>query len=545
MSKPSKFMSMLAMSVMAAASASALGAASVSGTITKVYPQPMPTTFSPMSGPPGTVITVNGNGFDGLTQIWIGNSKNSPIQVVNDHMVRVTVSPQATTAHLGFINPQHSWFTSANFTVTKGSQTNGTVSGVVKGPSSTQITLQGLATRTMGVASGGTYSFANVADGGYTVLPQVAGNVFTPASLATRVANANVGNMNFSASATSAPTYSIAGAIVGPGAIGATVTLNGSNVGSAITNLSGNYSFAGLAAGTYTLSAALAGDTFSVSQTVTLGKVDSNSNNFTSAATPGGNDITVAPVAVLPAAVVGTPYSASVIQRVWGGKAPYRYQTGEYASGTPPIGMILTPQGTLTGTPQVAGTYPFEVCAADAAGDVSPTCAPTSITVGSSGGTPPPPPPGTSWVYYNGVFDWPGDYSYALTPDYKDTSGGPLSGPYDIKVTLDSSWGGWLPYALNWDFNSSGYTKLTFALKPTVANQQWHVYFVKVGDVPVGIYLNVTDYGPAPVPGKWATYTVPLSDLGVLGTSIYKFCIQDQSGLSSNTWYIDNVGFAP
>ena len=173
MSKPSKFMSMLAMSVMAAASASALGAASVSGTITKVYPQPMPTTFSPMSGPPGTVITVNGNGFDGLTQIWIGNSKNSPIQVVNDHMVRVTVSPQATTAHLGFINPQHSWFTSANFTVTKGSQTNGTVSGVVKGPSSTQITLQGLATRTMGVASGGTYSFANVADGGYTVLPQV------------------------------------------------------------------------------------------------------------------------------------------------------------------------------------------------------------------------------------------------------------------------------------------------------------------------------------------------------------------------------------
>jgi hypothetical protein len=176
---------------------------------------------------------------------------------------------------------------------------------------------------------------------------------------------------------------------------------------------------------------------------------------------------------------------------------------------------------------------------------VSPTCAPTSITVGSSGGTPPPPPPGTSWVYYNGVFDWPGDYSYALTPDYKDTSGGPLSGPYDIKVTLDSAWGGWLPYALNWDFNSSGYTKLTFALKPTVANQQWHVYFVKVGDVPVGIYLNVTDYGPAPVPGKWATYTVPLSDLGVLGTSIYKFCIQDQSGLSSNTWYIDNVGFAP
>jgi hypothetical protein len=86
---------------------------------------------------------------------------------------------------------------------------------------------------------------------------------------------------------------------------------------------------------------------------------------------------------------------------------------------------------------------------------------------------------------------------------------------------------------------------LTFALKPTVANQKWNVYFVKVGDVPVGIYLNVSNYGPAPVVGQWATYTVPLSDLGVLGTSIYKFCIQDQTGLSSNSWYVDNVGFVP
>jgi hypothetical protein len=148
-------------------------------------------------------------------------------------------------------------------------------------------------------------------------------------------------------------------------------------------------------------------------------------------------------------------------------------------------------------------------------------------------------------VYYNGVFDWPGDYSFVASPNYADTRGGPLSGPHDIKVTLTGAWGGWLPYALNWNFNSAGYTKLTFALKPTVANQKWNVYFVKVGDIPVGIYLDVSKYGPAPVAGKWATYTVPLSALGVLNTSIYKFCIQDQTGLSSNTWYVDNVGFEP
>jgi hypothetical protein len=31
----------------------------------------------------------------------------------------------------------------------------------------------------------------------------------------------------------------------------------------------------------------------------------------------------------------------------------------------------------------------------------------------------------------------------------------------------------------------------------------------------------------------------------VLGTLIYKFCIQDQTGLSNVSWYVDNVGFEP
>jgi hypothetical protein len=170
-----------------------------------------------------------------------------------------------------------------------------------------------------------------------------------------------------------------------------------------------------------------------------------------------------------------------------------------------------------------------------------------SATVTVSGTATPPPPPatGTSWVYYNGLFDWPGDYSFVAKADYQDTTGQPLSGKADIKVTLQAAYGGWLPYAQNWSFNSAPYTKLTFALKPTVANQSWSVYFVKVGDIPVGISIDVANYGPAPVAGKWNTYTVPLVDLGVLGTTIYKFAIQDKTGLSNNTWYVDNVGFAP
>jgi hypothetical protein len=513
------------------ASAAAMGA---------TYPQPLPTGFSPASGPPGTVITVTGSGFTGLTQVWIGNAHDAPLQVLNDSTVKVTVPADATTAHLGFINPQNSDFTPDNFTVTTSGVAPGTVSGAVVGPTATSVHLTGTSTNATSGLSGGRYSFSGVANGGYTVTPRMHGYVFIPTAAAAVVAGEAVSGATFTGTSTSSPTYTLSGTISGADGNQAIVTLNGANLGSATTDVGGTYSFSGLAAGTYTVSASHAGTTFSQSRTVTLSNVDSTENNFTAVDTAGGK-IDLAVVRTLPQASVGKPYSASVVQSISGGNGKYRYQTGPFGSGNPPLGMILNPDGTLTGTPLTTSQHTFLVCAADTAGNFTAPCATTSITVGS-GSTP---PPGTSWVYYNGVFDWPGDYSFVGTPDYSDTSGGPISGPYDIKFTLQSAWGGWLPYAKNWDFNSSGYTKLTFALKPTVDNQTWSVYFVKVGDVPVGIYLDVSNYGPAPVKGQWATYTVPLAALGVLGTDIYKFCIQDQTGLSSNYWYIDNVGFAP
>jgi hypothetical protein len=147
------------------------------------------------------------------------------------------------------------------------------------------------------------------------------------------------------------------------------------------------------------------------------------------------------------------------------------------------------------------------------------------------------------WVYAHGHFAWPGDYSYAAVPDYRDRSGGAPGGFRDIKVTLTGKWGGWQPFSPHWSFNSRPYSELTFALKPTVAGQRWSCQFVKIHDVPVGISVDVARYGPAPVAGRWATYTIPLAALGVVGQPIYKFAIQDQTGRARNVWYIDNVGF--
>ncbi len=167
--------------------------------------------------------------------------------------------------------------------------------------------------------------------------------------------------------------------------------------------------------------------------------------------------------------------------------------------------------------------------------------------------TPPPPPPqpsgNTFWVYRYGVMNWGGDYSFGgVQINYQDTLGKPLSGAFDISVNLHGAWGGFLPYAGNtvplWAFDDSPYTYLTFALKPTRANQTAQVFFVKVGDIPVGIVVNPFKYGPAPLPGVWGTYKIPLKDLGVEKASVYKFAIQDQTGTSDNVFYLDDIGFA-
>jgi hypothetical protein len=180
---------------------------------------------------------------------------------------------------------------------------------------------------------------------------------------------------------------------------------------------------------------------------------------------------------------------------------------------------------------------------------------------GTSGGGGSTSTAGTFWVFQNGVFNWGGDYSSNATPNYKSTAGTPESGSYDIAVSVTGAWGLFQPYAggtvPNWNFDASGYKYLTVDLKPTVASQVWQIYFMQVGDKQImnangtPEVVNPTAYGPAPVVGQWATYKIPLSAVltqhssgsAVLATAVYKFAIQDQTGRSSNLFYVDNLGF--
>ncbi len=114
---------------------------------------------------------------------------------------------------------------------------------------------------------------------------------------------------------------------------------------------------------------------------------------------PGG-PLSFRPDSVLPDGTVGVPYSYSFCKPTpssttalcgtfppttdpTGGSPPYHFQT---EGGFPPFGLSLNLNGLLRGTPSVAGTTTFRVCAVDTAG--SSICQPvTIVVVGTTNGT--------------------------------------------------------------------------------------------------------------------------------------------------------------
>lgn len=167
---------------------------------------------------------------------------------------------------------------------------------------------------------------------------------------------------------------------------------------------------------------------------------------------------------------------------------------------------------------------------------------------------PPPPPPSNALkvvIAQNGKTPlWTQNYSYSAndTDDLVDVGDG---NPDCLKVVVTGQWGAVQPSNLNnvtTDFSTC--TEVVVSLKPTVPNQKWSMFFLKIGDLPItgaGVQLPGA-FGPVPVVGKYAQYVVPIALLtkgsdGVDHVSqIYKGDIQDQTGLAANTWYVDNWG---
>lgn len=135
-------------------------------------------------------------------------------------------------------------------------------------------------------STSGAWTISGLAPGSYTVTPSRSGYTFSPASQSATITSANVTGVNFTATAVST-TYSISG---NAGTSGATVTAGSA---SATSDASSNYTLAGLAAGTYTVTPAKTGCTFSpASQSVTVSSANVTGVNFTATCPTGDLQLT-------------------------------------------------------------------------------------------------------------------------------------------------------------------------------------------------------------------------------------------------------------
>ena len=201
-----------------------------------------------------------------------------------DLMAATTLTTNATAT----LNVSDIWSATAiAFKGTESAPSTWSISGGlgVSGSGAT-VTLTGASTAAATADASGNYTFTGLANGSYTVTPGTSGYTFSPASLAVTLNGANVTGINFTATLMPPPTWSISGGLGASGS-GATVALTGASTGTTTADGSGNYTFTGLANGSYTVTPGKSGYTFSpTSLAVTLNGANATGINFTATLMP-------------------------------------------------------------------------------------------------------------------------------------------------------------------------------------------------------------------------------------------------------------------
>jgi hypothetical protein len=170
--------------------------------------------------------------------------------------------------------------TNVNFTASGGSTFS--ISGTLTGGGGAAVALSGAATASTTADASGNYSFGNLANGSYTVMPSGSGLTFNPTNRAVTINGGNVTGVNFTTA------YSISGST---GRAGASVALSGAASANTTADSSGNYSFGNLANGSYTVTPSASGITFNpASQAVTINNAIAANVNFTAS---GGSTFSI------------------------------------------------------------------------------------------------------------------------------------------------------------------------------------------------------------------------------------------------------------
>lgn len=248
---------------------------------------------------------------------------------------------------------------------------SGQVTSGVSGLAGVTITLSGSAQGTAISDPFGNYTFSGLVNGTYTLTPTLTGFIFTPSSRVQTIDGVSLTGVNFIATPNDLPTFTLSGTVTsgGSGLANVVMTLSGTGVGTTTTNAVGNYLFAGLVSGNYTVTPALLGFTFNP---LSSAQLVSNANiagvDFTTAA---ATTVQLVECPLLPANEVTIQdfsyASSSIIVGVnsivkWTNNGPADHTVtsgtspnldGKFNSGT------LQPGGTVCYQFLAAGTYPY------------------------------------------------------------------------------------------------------------------------------------------------------------------------------------------
>jgi hypothetical protein len=165
---------------------------------------------------------------------------------------------------------------------------SGAISPSTAGSGAT-VTLSGPSSASTVADANGDYSFNGLTNGSYTITPGKTAYTFTPASQPVTINGANQTGINFTAQAV--PTWSISGTISPvTGGVGASVALTGATSATTVTDANGNYAFAGLVNGSYSVTPSESGYTFTPgSQSVMVNGATQAGINFTAQPAPTYN----------------------------------------------------------------------------------------------------------------------------------------------------------------------------------------------------------------------------------------------------------------
>ena len=299
-------------------------------------------TLSPAASGSGATVTMSGAASGTTTADVNGNYSFTGLPTgsytITPSKTGINFSPASQGVTITNANA------TANFTVGSGFSISGTITPAANGTGTT-VTLSGTSSGTATADVNGNYSFTGLAAGSYTVTPSKTGFAFSPASTSVSITTANA-TANF----TIVSGLSISGTVtpVSAGA-GISVLLTGTSLGSTTADANGNYSFVGLASGTYAVAPVSNAFTFTPpSATEVLSNASVAGVNFAATSSVAGQTLftTQTPTGTSTDGATNYELGSAFTADAQGNIMAIRFWKSSSESGTH-VGTIWSPTGQI------------------------------------------------------------------------------------------------------------------------------------------------------------------------------------------------------